>query len=201
MERHHCFRWYNDNVTITHFGLYVDAWICFLIECWFLLFSCSRWIEWMDWIWIQNLEFYIIHRKRQKRERIANGEHNLTKTLWQEFIETFSTYQIENVCKAVAAVWWKASEQILASGSAVHQCTKELRPELLSYNCLMCFSTPGKVFAGTANTPMKQIQEVVVACQREFTSNDSFTWTPGGVLATDFLHQPSQGRRSCSKWE
>lgn len=51
------------------------------------------------------------------------------------------------------------------------------------------------------DTPMKRIQEVVVACQREFTLHDSFTWTPGSVLATDFLHQPLQGQRSCSRWE
>lgn len=99
---------------------------------------------------------------------------------------------MENVCKTVAAVWWKPCDKILASGSAVHRRTNELRPELLSYNCFMFFSAPGKVFAGAADTPMKQIQEVVVACQREFTLHDSFTWTPGRVLATDFLHQPTQ---------
>lgn len=121
----------------------------------------------------------------------------MTKTIWEEFIETFYTYQIENVCKACktgAAVWWKLGDEILSSESAVHQRTSELRPELLSYNFFMCSSN-----RGPANMPMKRIQEVVVACQTEFTSNDSFTWTPAGVLATDFLHQPLQGQRGCSR--
>lgn len=112
----------------------------------------------------------------------------------------FSRHHIEKVCRTAASVWWKPRDKVLASGSADHWRTIEHRPELVSTSASCFFQQEAKSLLGAANTPMKWLQEVVVACQSKFTSHDSLTWTPGCVLATDFLHQPLQGQRSCLRW-